>query len=81
MVHVFLSQENGVAVVAGLPKDLDSDLNVKVDLTFTALLKYSVGGHQCYNIAAISDLLIKKVLCTESSVPCPVTETDRHHLI
>lgn len=54
MVHVFLSQENSMAVVGGLPKNLDGDLNVKVDLTFTALLKYR--GPCCYNTAAISDL-------------------------
>lgn len=29
-----------MAVVAGLPKNLDGDLNIKVDLTFTALFKY-----------------------------------------
>lgn len=49
MMHVFLSQENSMAVVASLPKNLDGDLNIKVDLTFTALLKYSV-GQWCYNI-------------------------------
>lgn len=39
MVHVFLRQEDGVAVVAGLPKNLDGDLNVEVDLAFAALFK------------------------------------------
>lgn len=39
MVGVFLSQENSMTVVAGLAKNLDGDLNVKVDLALTALLK------------------------------------------
>lgn len=39
MVHVFLRQEDGVAVVAGLPENLDGDLNVEVDLAFAALFK------------------------------------------
>lgn len=37
MVHVLLGQENSVAVVASLPKNLNGDLNIKVNLTFTAL--------------------------------------------
>lgn len=50
MVHVFLRQEDGVAVVAGLPKNLDGDLNVEVDLAFAALFKNSVGQRQVCNI-------------------------------
>lgn len=40
MVHVLLSQEHSMAVVSSLPQYLDGDLNIKVDLTFTALLKH-----------------------------------------
>lgn len=58
MVHVFLRQENSVTVVAGLSKNLDGDLNIKVDLTFTALFKYSVGRQWCFNMATISDMFI-----------------------
>lgn len=50
MMHVFLSQENSMAVVAGLPKNLDGNLNIKVDLTFTTLLKNSAGRQWCYSI-------------------------------
>lgn len=39
VMHVFLCQENRMTVVAGLSQDLDGDLDVKVDFTFTALLK------------------------------------------
>lgn len=46
VVHVFLSQEDSVTVVAGLPKNLDGDLHVKMDLAFTTLLKYSTGRQQ-----------------------------------
>lgn len=38
-MHVFLRQENSMTVVAGLSQNLDGDLHVKVDFTFTALLK------------------------------------------
>lgn len=40
MVHVLLCQEHSVAVVSSLTKNLDGDLNIKVDLIFIALLKY-----------------------------------------
>lgn len=40
MVHVLLSQEHSMAVVSSLSQYLDGDLNIKVDLTFTALLKH-----------------------------------------
>lgn len=42
-MHVFLRQENSVTVVAGLSQNLDGDLHVKVDFTFTALLKNTCG--------------------------------------
>lgn len=42
MVHMLLSQENSVAVVTSLTKNLDGDLNIKVDLTFIALFKHHV---------------------------------------
>ena len=41
MVFVPFSQKHSVAVVASLTKNLDGDLDVKMDLGFTALLKYS----------------------------------------
>lgn len=40
VVHVLLCQEHSVAVVSSLAKNLDGDLDIKVDLTFTGLLKY-----------------------------------------
>lgn len=61
MVHVFLSQEDSVVVVASLPENLDGDLNIEVDLTFTALLKYGAGGPRRYNMAAIIELIVRKV--------------------
>lgn len=42
-----------MAVVASLPKNLDGDLNIKVDLTFTALLTFRAGEQRCYNTIAL----------------------------
>lgn len=49
VVHVFLSQEDGVAVVAGLAKYFDGDLDVKVHLALAALLAAECTGRQSYN--------------------------------
>ncbi|TNN80111.1 hypothetical protein EYF80_009622 [Liparis tanakae] len=59
MVHVFLSQEDSVVVVASLPENLDGDLHIEVDLAFTALLKYGAGGPRRYNMAAIIELILR----------------------
>lgn len=47
MVHVFLSQEDSMTVVACLPENLDGDLYIKVDFTFTALLKKHSRKKEC----------------------------------
>lgn len=59
MVHMFLSQENGVAVVAGLSENLDGDLHFKVDLTFTAL-SYAAQKDKLLHVCRI--IKIKQVI-------------------
>lgn len=50
-MHVFLRQEDSVAVVAGLSQDLYGDLHIKMDFAFAALLKCNVGQQPVQNMA------------------------------
>ena len=50
MVHVLFGQENSMAVVAGLPKNLDGNLHIKVDLTVTTLLKKITERQWCQHM-------------------------------
>lgn len=52
-MHVLLSQEDCVAVVAGLSQNLDGDLHVKVDFALAALLKHIAGRQQVHNVAML----------------------------